>query len=1046
MIYQLLRQGKLFFVGGGWGMPDEATTSYHGIIDQFTYSLRKLNATFLDCGRPLVAWQADTFGHSREMAALLANMGFDGVFINPISFDDELTRMADRSLEFLWRGSDDLGQETDIFSHKLFDGYWTPPGFCFSSMCGDPILITSDSAFNNVDERANLFLESVLHRQAPHYTTQNIMVMMGHRFGYHDAALWFTNVDKLINAVNMKSNEGGRGVHVFYSTPACYLKAVHYSKPVLQTKQDDFFPFAYDKHTYATGLYTSRPTIKYMVREGHIYLQMSKQLQVLARLGNNDKFFEEMNWIMGILQDHNVITGAMRSNVKNYYTFKIYDAVQSATVLLRKAFNKVRNSTTRFYHRCSFNISSCQNFARRKSFVVIYNPLGWPVTIPVRLPVTKEKYVIYDPKGEIVQSVMMKIPSPVLSIPERNTAADHELVFIAKDLPPLGLRSYFLEKITPRVKKSLIKKLKKNKKTKYYIRQANPYTIDNKTFFVDEYYDYYEDITTQRSKIQIGNVPKLNERNDDDVQTPKPRKVLPIEDFTVKPTESVYGFFTDRKIVTDLPTRTTTDDTEATLDETTTSPITTTKVYVSTTDVSNDEHTTESMKVDDFRKYAHLNEESNDLFIENKYIKISLDESTRKVASILLSNGVNTSLDIQFYFYASDDPKQMKTEKKPPGAYIFRAMDAKPEPIINYVHTKVYKTDIVSEIHCKYSDYASFVVKLYEDSPVVEVDWVAGPIPIDDDIGKDVFIRYTSDLVNDGVFYTDANGRQTMKRIRNRRASYQPIDFDPIAGNIYPVTSRIYIEDRIKNIRLSIFNDRSQGGTSLQDGTIDLFVHRRILTDDNGVQTYLNETVEGKGIIVRGKHYIYLSKADYKPNRVFQKKFAKEIELMPQVFADGNNPKVTPEKEKWLEYNNEVLALRKKLPIGIHLMTIEQWNGGTLLIRLENYLEKIDVVKHGTKKVFLKDLFLNIRINKVKETTLAGNIWLENWTPLQWNKSSEFVRNFNDFYGNEDIVEYSRDEGIKPVEDVVLDEGITLSPQQIRTFVAWYRYNDKDSK
>ncbi|KAJ8706811.1 hypothetical protein PYW07_012889 [Mythimna separata] len=111
MVYQLLRQGRLFFVGGGWSMSDEATTSYHAIIDHFTYNLRKINATFLECGRPLVSWQADVFGHSREFAALLAMMGFDGHFVSPISFEDELARMKSRSLEFVWRGSDDLGRK-----------------------------------------------------------------------------------------------------------------------------------------------------------------------------------------------------------------------------------------------------------------------------------------------------------------------------------------------------------------------------------------------------------------------------------------------------------------------------------------------------------------------------------------------------------------------------------------------------------------------------------------------------------------------------------------------------------------------------------------------------------------------------------------------------------------------------------------------------------------------------------------------------------------------------------------------------------------------
>ncbi|KAJ2941873.1 hypothetical protein O0L34_g10687 [Tuta absoluta] len=230
MVYTLIRQGRLVLIGGGWSMADEATTNYHAIIDSHTFSLRKINATFWECGRPLVAWQADVMGHSREFASLAAQMGYDALFINPISFDDELQRMQRWALEMLWRGSDDLGPKSDIFTHKLFDGYWSPPGFCFSSLCQDPLIVTSDLAFNNVEERAQTFVDVIYNRQAPNYNTSHVMVMMGHVNGYFDAPMWFANIDALINAVNARSTTGKQKMYVFYSTPACYAKAVHESK------------------------------------------------------------------------------------------------------------------------------------------------------------------------------------------------------------------------------------------------------------------------------------------------------------------------------------------------------------------------------------------------------------------------------------------------------------------------------------------------------------------------------------------------------------------------------------------------------------------------------------------------------------------------------------------------------------------------------------------------------------------------------------------------------------------------------------------------
>ncbi|KAJ2942178.1 hypothetical protein O0L34_g15719 [Tuta absoluta] len=397
MVYTLIRQGRLVLIGGGWSMADEATTNYHAIIDSHTFSLRKINATFWECGRPLVAWQADVMGHSREFASLAAQMGYDALFINPISFDDELQRMQRWALEMLWRGSDDLGPKSDIFTHKLFDGYWSPPGFCFSSLCQDPLIVTSDLAFNNVEERAQTFVDVIYNRQAPNYNTSHVMVMMGHVNGYFDAPMWFANIDALINAVNARSTTGKQKMYVFYSTPACYAKAVHESNITLETKQDDFFPMAYDKTSYLTGFYTSCPSIKYMARIAMVYLQMCKQMKVLAEIGPEyNKLFEELNWIVGAFQDHSIITGAMRDHVKSYYIEKHYTAVQRSTILLREAWNKLRKCPTETkYYRCSLNISQCHFLIGDSFFVQIYNPLGWAgddagagadVVFPVRVP------------------------------------------------------------------------------------------------------------------------------------------------------------------------------------------------------------------------------------------------------------------------------------------------------------------------------------------------------------------------------------------------------------------------------------------------------------------------------------------------------------------------------------------------------------------------------------------------------------------------------------------------------------------------------------
>ncbi|KAJ8705046.1 hypothetical protein PYW08_012366 [Mythimna loreyi] len=1070
MVYQLLRQGRLFFVGGGWSMSDEATTSYHAIIDHFTYSLRKINATFLECGRPLVTWQADVFGHSKEFASLMAQMGFDGHFINPISFDDELNRMKTRSLEFVWRGSDDLGSNTDIYTHKLFDGYWSPPGFCFGSFCNDPLIITSDSTFSNVEERVESFMQQMLKRQSPYYTTKNVMVMMGQRYGYFDAGVWFANVDKLIMRVNSNQRSQKNKVYLFYSTPACYLRAVHEASPKLATKQDDFYPFTYDKDTHGSGAFTSRPIMKYIAREIHLFTQIAKHLQVFAKLGDNDGKFEEIMWIQGVLQDHTIISGSSRQHVIEYYAKKFILAKQLCLQIYRQGFNNLRDSSNKMiYYACPFNMSSCWNIQGDRFFTVIYNPLAWPVTIPVRLPVARGIYTVYDPKGVKQNHSIVTIPDLVQMLPGRGEfQTEDELVFIAPQVPPMGYRSYYVERvqIRTRYRRSIIKKMNKNsKKKKYLTRQTNNLKIDDKSLLDDlPEYEYFEDTSENPSK-QVLNTSKARELElySDFMATLPPVASFTTEDqiFAQKnwlPSTSMTS--PSRTTTTTTSTSTTTSPPPSTPTRSTSTPSPT----VATTQKAkpkrkptpatyieyyydDSEPVSSTAPYFDFEKFYRRMERSgyhsslsNDNFIRNEYIQVNLD-AERKFLSIALSNGVTISFNAQLCYYVSDDPERLDSGKKQPGAYIFRPIDPHPVLIADFYDIKVLKSDIVEEIQIRFSNYAGISLRLYKGFPTIELDWIVGPIPDADGLGKEVFIRYLTDLQNEGVFYTDSNGRQTIKRIRDSRATYTPVldtGESGISSNIYPVTSKIYVEDLQKNIRLSIFIDRAQGGTSLVDGTIDLMLHRRIFTDDTGIRAWLNETEYGKGIIVRGKHHLYLTKADYRPNRVFEKKFAKELELSPTVFTSLHKSYYNITYDEWFKEKNEYTALNMKLPVGVHILTLEKWHD-KLLLRLENYLEKSDVVRSGFKRVFIQELFKDFRIIGAKETTLSANIWLQDRLPLSW-RTDKFVKSFNEFYGNHSDIEFSADQGgfTKPTPVFFFNEGIELKPQEIRTFVLTY--------
>lgn len=131
--------------------------------------------------------------------------------------------------------------------------------------------------------------------------------------------------------------------------------------------------------------------------------------------------------------------------------------------------------------------------------------------------------------------------------------------------------------------------------------------------------------------------------------------------------------------------------------------------------------------------------------------------------------------------------------------------------------------------------------------------------------GKEVITQFTvKDFYNKGVFYTDSNGREQIKRELNKRSDYEYDSNDePVSSNYYPVTSKIVIKNIEQNLEVAVLNDRAQGGSSSSDGGIELMVHRKLVHDDGfGVGEALRETEYGRGLYARGQHFLVFGPAN----------------------------------------------------------------------------------------------------------------------------------------------------------------------------------------
>ena len=180
----------------------------------------------------------------------------------------------------------------------------------------------------------------------------------------------------------------------------------------------------------------------------------------------------------------------------------------------------------------------------------------------------------------------------------------------------------------------------------------------------------------------------------------------------------------------------------------------------------------------------------------------------------------------------------------------------------NKASIEIVKGPLVQEVRQTFGSIVSQVIRLYKNKIYAELEYTVGPIPVDDHLGKEIITSFNTNIQSDGKFYTDANGREMKERIRNHRDTWDLNVTEPVSGNYYPVNSRMFINDT--NMQFVVMTDRSQGGSSIRDGQMEIMLHRRLLKDDFlGVGEPLNEPgIDGKGLITRGKQRLLLGTPD----------------------------------------------------------------------------------------------------------------------------------------------------------------------------------------
>ena len=468
-VRQVVANGQLQFVDGGWTQHDEGCTHFTEMIDQTTFGQaflkREFNVT------PTVAWHLDPFGHTSAQASLLgAEAGFSEFFFGRIDDFDRRQRIKDHSMEMVWRPSPSLGPSTEIFAGALAAApYCTPSGLNFNGPAGTSDLdnpVQNDARLEDIN--VQLFVDQVV-RDAQAYANMSIgthvMFMMGCDYMYDSAEVWYKNLDRLIDAVNADGRVAAQ-----YSTPDIYAAAKHAESLswTVKTVDQDFMPICQVQsagspdtgHMYWSGYFTSRPALKYNVRSSGQFLQAARQLQFFASMPVRQFVSRKQasaepyrHWsaalatdlkplqaAVGLLTHHDAVTGTERQHVANDYSRHLAAGMAPAAKVVTTALGVLAGGTGGDFGLCEqLNASVCSSsvILRNGSTgtaldIIVYNPTAMRRVAWVRLPfhahnATNLTYAVRNARDEQTEPAQV-VPAPTM-------AGDTQLAAFREQLP-----------------------------------------------------------------------------------------------------------------------------------------------------------------------------------------------------------------------------------------------------------------------------------------------------------------------------------------------------------------------------------------------------------------------------------------------------------------------------------------------------------------------------------------------------------------------------------------------------------------------------------
>ena len=193
---------------------------------------------------------------------------------------------------------------------------------------------------------------------------------------------------------------------------------------------------------------------------------------------------------------------------------------------------------------------------------------------------------------------------------------------------------------------------------------------------------------------------------------------------------------------------------------------------------------------------------------------------------------------------------------------------------------------------------------------------------------------------------------------------------------------------------MTVMNDRSQGGSVLESGSIELMHDRRLLFDDwRGVGEALNETnIEGTGIQVNARYYVQIFDRDTTESAQRQQQLI--IDEPIQCFHQKATKQPSAPQFTQDDSNTDIFGAVKNLKL--HLLPEGR---NQILVRLENMSDLFDGAPETTPYFDLGSYAANLYTKanggatagsiEITERTLSNNQDMAEWQKEKFHWKAE---------------------------------------------------------